>query len=60
MEILREFWINVENNLHQVIIWIFNLIHTTIDCLDAIIGQWAIVNKEDYEQENNNRKIGFK
>lgn len=60
MNFLRTTVINLENNVHQVIIWVFNLIHTTIDCFDAVIEQWVV--EEDYEQDNNNRskKIGFK
>lgn len=59
MEILREFWINVENNLHQILIWIFNIIHTTIDCFEGMINQW--LPNENVEEEDNNRgkKIGF-
>lgn len=56
METIRQFFVNLENNMHQVIIWIFNVIHTTIDCFDAIIQQWVVIEDED----NNNRKIGFK
>lgn len=62
MEILREFWINVENNLHQILIWVFNMIHTTIDCFSAIIEQWLLIEEDiKQEQDNNNRKnkIGF-
>lgn len=61
MEILREFWINIENNVHQVIIWVFNLIHTTIDCFEGMIYQWVVEEELKQEQDNNNRKgkIGF-
>lgn len=57
MEILTQFFINIENNIHQIITWVFNIIHTTIDCFDAMIDQWLIV---DDIEEDNNRKIGFK
>ena len=60
MNFLREIFINIENNVHQLITWVFNVIHTTIDCLDAMIEQWLIV-KDVEEEEDNNRgkKIGF-
>jgi hypothetical protein len=59
MEAVRQFFINAENNIHQVIIWIFNIIHTTIDCFEGMIYQW--VANENVEEEDNNRgkKIGF-
>lgn len=59
MNFLRTTVINVENNLHQIITWIFNVIHTTIDCFDCMIYQW--LPNENVEEEDNNRgkKIGF-
>lgn len=57
MEIIRQFFVNLENNMHQVILWVFNVIHTTIDCFDVMINQWLIV---DDIEEDNNKKIGFK
>lgn len=60
MNFLRTTVINLENNMHQVIIWVFNLIHTTIDCLDAIIGQWVVEEDIKVEQDNNRKnKIGY-
>lgn len=59
MNFLRTVVINIENNLHQIITWFFNIIHTTIDCFDAMIYQW--LPNENVEEEDNNRgkKIGF-
>lgn len=57
METLRQFFINIENNVHQILIWVFNLIHTTIDCFDAVIEQWVVIEEE---QDNNRKnKIGY-
>lgn len=58
MNFLTQFFVNLENNLHYLITWVFNLIHTTIDCFSAIIEQWVV--EEDIEQDNNRgKKIGF-
>lgn len=61
MNFLRTTVINLENNMHQILIWVFNLIHTTIDCFDAVIEQWVVEEELKQEQDNNNRKgkIGF-
>lgn len=59
MNFLREIFINIENNVHQLTTWIFNIIHTTIDCFYAMIEQWLVVKDVEEEQDNNKRKIGF-
>lgn len=58
METIRAFFINVENNVHQVITLVFTYIHATIDTIDLMINQWVVIEEE---QDNNNRKnkIGF-
>lgn len=56
METVRQFFINIENNIHQLLSLIFTYIHATIDTVDIMIDQWLIVE----EEEDNNRKIGFK
>lgn len=57
METLRAFFINVENNVHQLLTLVFTYIHATIDTIDLMINQWVVIEEE---QDNNNRKIGFK
>lgn len=61
METLRTFFINIENNVHQLLTLVFTYIHTTIDCFSAIIEQWVVEENIEVEQDNNNRKnkIGF-
>jgi len=60
MNFLRTTVINIENNLHYLITWVFNLIHTTIDCFSAIIEQWVVEEDIEVEQDNNRgKKIGF-
>lgn len=59
MNFLREVFINIENNIHNLITWFFNIIHTTIDCFDAMIYQW-LANENIEEEQDNNKKIGFK
>lgn len=59
MEIIRQFFINIENNIHQVILWVFNIIHTTIDCFSAIIEQWIVNENVEEDSNNRNKKIGF-
>lgn len=58
METIRTFFINIENNVHQVITLVFTYIHATIDTIDLMINQWVVIEEE---QDNNNRKnkIGF-
>lgn len=58
MNLIRTAVINIETNVHNLITWFFNIIHTTIDCFDGIIEQWTV---ENIEKEDNNRgkKIGF-
>lgn len=56
METLRTFFINIENNVHQLLTLVFTYTHATIDTIDLMINQWAVIE----EEENNNRKIGFK
>lgn len=57
METLRTFFINVENNMHQLLTLVFTYIHATIDTIDLMVNQWVVIEEE---QDNNNRKIGFK
>lgn len=61
MNIITQFFVNLENNAHQILTWVFNLIHTTIDCFDTVIEQWVVEEELKQEQDNNNRKnkIGF-
>lgn len=57
METIRQFFINVENNMHQLLTLVFTYIHATIDTIDLMVNQWVVIEEE---QDNNNRKIGFK
>jgi hypothetical protein len=57
METIRQFFINVENNVHQLLTLVFTYIHATIDTIDLMVNQWVVIEEE---QDNNNRKIGFK
>lgn len=60
MNFLREVFINIENNVHNLITWVFNIIHTTIDCFVAMIEQWLANENIEEEQDNNRgKKIGF-
>lgn len=62
MNFLRTTVINSENCIHYLITWVFNLIHTTIDCFSAIIEQWLVeeATEEQVKQDNNRKnKIGF-
>lgn len=57
MNLIRTAVINIENNVHNLLTWGFNIIHTTIDCFDAIIEQWTLENIE--EDNNRGNKIGY-
>lgn len=59
MNFLRTVFINIENNVHYLITWVFNVIHTTIDCFSAIIEQW-VVNENIEEEQITEKKIGFR
>lgn len=59
METVRQFFINIENNMHQLLSLIFTYIHATIDTVDIMIQQWVTVDVEEEQDNNRNNKIGF-
>lgn len=59
METLTQFFINIENNVHQLLTLIFTYIHATIDTVDLMINQWVVIEQEEENNNNRKNKIGF-